>query len=113
MAKAVFKNPSSAIDKVLGFVQSLHYSMTYGTMATIFTQNNLVAGLSQILPNYVELRSNMLKNADTLGEALQILKEYKIADSQDVIYFGTGHGINFRENAIDEFIGKLTKSLGE
>ncbi len=113
MTKVIFSNPQSAMDKVLNFIQSVHYNMTYGTAATFFTQNNIIAGLSQIIPNYVELRANMLKNKDTLGEAYNILKEHRLLNSEDVIYFGTGHGISLRENFIDEFIGMATKSIGE
>lgn len=94
MTKVIFSNTQSTMDKVLNFIQSVHYNMTYGTMATFFTQNNIIAGLSQIIPNYVELRANMLKNKDTLGEAYNILKEHRLLNSEDVIYFGTGHGIS-------------------
>lgn len=113
MARTVFNNPSNAIDTVLSFVQSVHYQMTYGTMSTLFTQNNIVAGLSQILPNYVELRSNMLRNKDKLAEALQILRQNKFAFAEDVIQFGTGHGKNLQENRFDEFIGTLIKQMSE
>lgn len=113
MAKVLYSNPTSAIDTVLNFVQSVHYNMTYGTMATLFTQNNIIAGLSQIIPNYVELRANMLRNKDSLGESLAILREHRLLHSEDVIYFSTGHGISLQENRIDEFIGKVTKMLGE
>lgn len=113
MARTVFNNPSNAIDTVLNFVQSVHYQMTYGTMSTLFTQNNIIAGLSQILPNYVELRSNMLRNKDKLGEALAILKQNKFAFAEDVIQFGTGHGKNLHENRFDEFVGTLIKKTSE
>lgn len=109
MARTVYNNPTNAIDTVMNFVQSVHYQMTYGTMSTLFTQNNIIAGLSQILPNYVELRSNILRNRDSLVESLAILKDYKLGMAEDVIQFGTGHGKNLQENRFDEFIGTLTK----
>lgn len=65
--------------------------MTYGTMATLFTQNNIVAGLTQILPNYVELRSFMDKDPGSLQKALYVMRKYNILDSEDVLMFGTGH----------------------
>ena len=79
--------------------------------ATLLTQNNIIAGLSQILPNYVELRANALKNKDKIGEAISIMKDYRLLDSEDVIYFGAGQGLNLNENRFTQITGDLTKSM--
>lgn len=57
MRKVVFKRTMNGIEQTLGFLQSIHYQMSYGTMASIFTQNSFIAGIAQILPNYLELRA--------------------------------------------------------
>lgn len=113
MAKVMYSNPSTAIDTVLNFIQSVHYNMTYGMAATLFTQNNIIAGLSQINPNYTELRANALKNKDKIGEAISIMKDYRLLDSEDVIYFGGGSGLNLNESRFSEITGNLTKAIGK
>lgn len=112
MANAVYKN-HSGLDMVLNFVKGIHYQMTYGTMATIFTQNNIVAGLAQVIPNYVELRSFMDKDPTALKKAYYVMNKYRLLDSENVLMFGTGHGKNMKNTMFEGFIGRLTKDMAE
>lgn len=113
MVKTVFHDQGNNIDKVLNFIQGFHYSMNYGTIATFVTQSNIVAGLSQILPNYVELKNQMMKHPDKIKESLAILVEYKMAMGDDVIKFGTGLGMDLKQSPIDKLIGGLIKKSTE
>jgi len=97
MGNAVYKS-HSGLDAILNFVKGIHYQMTYGTMATIFTQNNIIAGLTQIIPNYVELRSFMDKDPVSLQKAYYVMARYKLLDSEDVLMNGTGHGKNMKND---------------
>lgn len=85
--------------------------MSYGTLASIFTQNSFIAGIAQILPNYMELRAILSSNEKELGESYQIMRDYKLAGSEDVIAHGTGLGKNLRENAFDQTLEALTKRM--
>lgn len=87
--------------------------MTYGTMATLFTQNNIVAGLTQILPNYVELRSFMDKDPGSLQKAFYVMRKYNLLDSENVLMFGTGHGKNMKNDWFSGIVARTTKDLVE
>lgn len=87
--------------------------MTYGAAATLLTQNNVFAGLAQILPNHVEIKSYLYRNADRIDEAYAIIKKYGLMDAESVLRFGSGHGKELRENRFDQFIGLMTKTMVE
>ena len=65
------------LDQTLGFLQSFHYNMSYGTMASFFTQNSFISGIAQILPNYLELRAVIGSDEKKLAEAYAIMRDYK------------------------------------
>ncbi len=110
MTNTVYKN-HSGMDWVLNFVKWIHYEMTYGTLSTLVTQNSIIAGLSQILPNYVELRSYIGKNADVLRDGLYIMWKYNLLDSEDVIQNGTWLWKNMNNTFMWWVIQKATKDL--
>jgi len=112
MGNAVYKN-HSGMDFVLNFVKWVHYEMTYGTAATLLTQNNIVAGLTQILPNYTELRSFIDKDPSAIREWLYVMSRYNLLDAEDVLQMGTWFWKNMKNTWLGWVIQKATKDLTE
>jgi len=111
MTNVLYKKQPTFLDKILWFAKWFHYNMTYGTASTFLTQNSIVAWLSQILPNYVELRSYATRNSDKLSDAYRIIKKYWLLDSEDVLMFGTWHWKNMHQSFIEQTVSKFTKEL--
>ena len=99
------------IDVVLNFVQWIHYQATYGTISTLFTQNSIIAGLSQIFPNYVELKSFMNKDPNFIAEGNYILNKYNFLNSENVIKYG--NRLWMKPGMFEEFISRVTRDMVE
>ncbi len=87
--------------------------MSYGTAATLIHQGNIVAGFSQLIPNYVELRAHLNANISQAGEALRIMQRYNLMKYEDQLIFGTGHGKNIMSSQAEKIIGYITKDAVE
>lgn len=109
MAESIFKS-NSALESVLNFFKSWHYSMTYWVWWMI-TGNAIVAWLAQIYPNLVELNSYRMVNADKLAIWNAILSKYKLMNSEDVLWLGTWHGKNMQASAFELLMWKMTREL--
>jgi len=111
MSKAVFKNWLSMLDKVLWFAKWFHYNMTYWTASTFLTQNSIIAWMSQILPNYIELRAYAAKNSDKLDDAYRLIKTQWLMDFEDVLMMSTWFWKNLNQSFLQQAISKFTKEL--
>lgn len=113
MRDVVFKQKPSWYEQILGFLQSFHYNLTYGTGATFLHGTNIVAGLAQVLPNYSEIRAYARGNMDDMVYALKAIDSYNLMQMEDQLKFGTGHGKNLRPDWAEKYIGALTKGTVE
>lgn len=89
MVDALFKSQQSSIDKVIWFLKSVHYTMTYWSWSTLLTQNGLISWLSQLYPNYIELKAYYSRHIWEMWMAQQILEQHWILKSEDVKMFAT------------------------
>lgn len=112
MSRMIVSRDPHTLDKVIDFMQGLHYTMNYGLPGMVFG-GALVAGLAQMLPNYVELRSYMNMNRKKYEDAYMVMKRYKILDSEDTLHFSVGHGLNIQENFVTQMTSLVTKSAVE
>ena len=110
MWNIIYKD-SNKMDALMNFLQWIHYQATYGTIATFFTQNSIIAWLSQILPNYVELLSYIKANPKFVDEGNYILKNYGFLASENVIRFGNMLGM--KPGWFEEVVSKLTRNFVE
>ena len=113
MSDIAFWRKLDFIDKALAFVQWIHYELSYGTAASLFTQNNMYAWLSQMIPNYVELRSYASKHSAILKEAEKLRYALWLLDSENVLRSGTGHGMELNQTKLAQTISSITKTWVE
>lgn len=66
-----------ALEKVVWFLKSVHYQMTYWVWS-IFTGNWLRAALAQLYPNTLELKAYFRNNYDEIKPAIRIMMDYGI-----------------------------------
>ena len=109
MRDVVFKQKPEWYEKIIGALQTLHYNMTYGTLATLLHKTNIVSGFAQVLPNWTELRAYMSGNMEEASKVLELMDKYNIMQMEDQLKFGTGHGKNLRPGWSEKYIGALTK----
>jgi hypothetical protein len=109
MRDVVFKQKPEWYEKIIGALQTLHYNMTYGTLATLLHKTNIVSGFAQVLPNWTELRAYMSGNIEEASKVLELMDKYNIMQMEDQLKFGTGHGKNLRPGWSEKYIGALTK----
>jgi hypothetical protein len=110
MWNAAYKD-MTGLDVVLNFAQGIHYQATYGTISTLFTQNSIIAGLSQIFPNYVELKSFMNSDPNFIAEGNYILNKYNFLDSENVIKYG--NRLWMKPGMFEEFVSRVTRDMVE
>ena len=71
-------------------MQSFAYTTKYG-LVSVATGNGFISGVSQLLPNYVELRAYSSAHGKDLSFGYQIMDQFGLLSSENVIRFGTGN----------------------
>lgn len=107
----VFPTKWWTLDSILAFLTWVHYEMSYGTIATIFTQWNIIAWFAQMLPNYIEINSYLSRNIKIVREIEPVLRRYWLLDNEDVLAFGTGNWIEMNQSYWIRVVSVATKWL--
>ena len=114
--KAVFFAPKfwktvNTILWALGLMQSFAYTTKYG-LVSVATGNGFISGVSQLLPNYVELRAYKNAYGKDLAFGYQLMDEFGLLSSESVIRFGTGNLKDLNEGRLSRETGSAIKKIG-
>ncbi len=109
MANLIFRTTPWVLENILSFFQALHYELSYGWLASVLHQGNIVAGLAQIVPNLIELQAFRARNWKDMEAALRIANNFDILNFESTIRFGTGHWKNISESALSKVLWELTE----
>ena len=111
MADVLYWTQWAWYDKILWFLQWLHYKMNYWEMS-IVTWNGIMSWLAQTFPNYVELRSYMRKNLTDIKEWFTVMQRLWLLDSESVLDYGTWLGKDFNDSSfLDWTITKIMRKF--
>lgn len=114
--KAVFFAPKfwTAVNTILGWLglmQSFAYTTKYG-LVSVATGNGFISGVSQLLPNYIELRAYSSAHGKDLSFGYQIMDQFGLLSSEDVVRFGTGNLKDLNEGRLSRETGSAIKKTG-
>lgn len=105
-----FGTVTTTIINGISWMQAFAYSTKYGFIST-FTGNWFIAGVSQMIPNYIELRAYQKAYTKDLSLAYKLLDEGILA-SEDVMQFSTGNLKDINENRFSQETGRWIKKIG-
>lgn len=112
MTNALFKPQQSALDKVIGYLKATHYTMTYWLWSTLLTQNWMFAWISQLFPNYAEVRKIYNKNISSMWEAYNLMEEFSLLNAESVKMFSTWLSTELKDqNYVDTMFTKLMQTV--
>ena len=106
-----FWNTVKAILEWLGLMQSFAYTTKYG-LVSVATGNGFISGVSQLLPNYIELRAYSAAHWKDLSFGYQIMDQFGLLSSENVIRFGTGNLKDLNEWRLSRETGSAIKKTG-
>jgi hypothetical protein len=92
-------------------MQSFAYTTKYG-LVSVATGNGFISGVSQLLPNYVELRAYKNAYGKDLAFGYQLMDEFGLLSSESVIRFGTGNLKDLNEGRLSRETGSAIKKIG-
>lgn len=100
MVNTLFNKTPDLFDNILSWAKAFHYQLSYWLASSIMTQNGIISWISQIIPNYLELKAYARTNNSSLIEAYELMKEFDILYSEDIKMFWTSIWKELNDNSI-------------